>query len=194
MEGQQQHCLFCRRQSKPSDTHLLSIPIPSDEQRALLQQQRQPNQPHVGHTAMLTLWEWPAAQGASNQGLGVLGVCWQLQVNGTWEMEPATEQGSRAFPLAGNHSRNRDGRLVLFYCHCWQRGTPGQAAQHRKFCRPKDNLYWLIFFLYLFYFRAVMLTKLLVLFTSTREVRFYVLSMIDKLLKTVHIFANWINI
>lgn len=154
-------------------------------------EQRHPNQPRVEHEAVLVVtlpllpkepptraWDfsWCATAERHHRKLS------QLQ-NGAAEFSPLLE-------TQGSHSCNRDGRLVLFYCHCWQRGKPGQAAHHRKFCRQKGNLYWLIFFLYFFYFRAVMLRKLLVLFTSTREVRFYVLSRIDKLLKTLHIFAN----
>lgn len=155
-------------------------------------EQRHPNQPRVEHEAVLVVtlpllpkepptraWDFSRCATAERHHRKLS----QLQ-NGAAEFSPLLE-------TQGSHSCNRDGRLVLFYCHCWQRGKPGQAAlAHRKFCRQKGNLYWLIFFLYFFYFRAVMLRKLLVLFTSTREVRFYVLSRIDKLLKTLHIFAN----
>lgn len=91
----------------------------------------------------------PAAQGPGTADCVV-------PITGEWHQRKWSQLHNRAaeslpsLETWGSHYCNRGGRNVLFYCHCWQRGKPGQAAQHRKFCRQKDNLYWLIFFLYLF--------------------------------------------
>ena len=131
----------------PPDTYLLSIPISYDEQSAAAREIPTSN----------TLSTWPCLHRGNEPTPGtkepaIMG-CVFLLCNsshrwmGSKKMEPAAEQGSRGFPLAGNRSQHSKaatsvtgvGHVFCFNAAAGRGESQARQPSTESFCRQKDT-------------------------------------------------------